>query len=314
MRRLLAGMALALAIATATAMKQAEKKRSSASFSEEKEHNPHNNQDLEGGMPHLSYVASYEIVNEFPHDEHAFTQGLAMHDDGTMYESDGLYRQSCVRQVDISSGKTIRRVDNEANVFAEGIEVVNDRIVQLSWLNHELFEYDRSDLRLVRQLPLPIGREGWGLTWDGQTLYLTDSGSSLYHLTMSTYSKIRQVEIVDPKLGNKTIWGVNELEWVRGELWGNVYPMYQHKASQCIVRINATTGHVIGWIDGHGLLDRQRLRVTRDPFNLVLNGIAYHRPTSRIFVTGKMWDKMYEIKVKSTNLGPDHVIKVCSLG
>lgn len=192
--------------------------------------------------------------------------------------------------------------------------MVDGKLVQLSWKNHLAFEYNLSDLSLLRQFDLKVGSEGWGLTHDGSTLYLTDSGHELFHLSPETYGLVKRLAIVDPRLGHRRIYGVNELEWVEGELWGNVFPMYQHKASQCIVRIDASSGHVLGWIDAHGLFDRQSEHVRRQPMNAVLNGIAYHAKSDRLYVTGKMWDSMYRIRLVSTPHGPEYVSSRCSLG
>lgn len=120
--------------------------------------------------------------------------------------------------------------------------------------------------------------------------------------------------IHDPRLG-RDVFGVNELEWVEGELWGNVYPMYQGTHSECIVRINATSGEVLGWLDFRGLLARQRATVRMSPHNYVLNGIAYHEPTRQIYVTGKNWDQMYQVRLRpQPALGEDHVTAHCNLG
>lgn len=126
---------------------------------------------------------------------------------------------------------------------------------------------------------------------------------------------LKEVPILAPKLGHKKVHGVNELEWVNGELWGNIYPMYQHKSSECVVRIDANTGKVIGWVDLRGLLAKQRSSVRTNSRNFVLNGIAYHEQSGRLYVTGKKWDQMYQIRLKpAPHLGPDHVKSVCNLG
>ena len=186
-------------------------------------------------------------------------------------------------------------------------------------------EFSLKDLKLLRTLPLHIGHEGWGLALDpdGSKLYLTDSTDALYHLDSSSYAELAKLKIVDPRLsgadGNMgapfAIHGVNELEMVDGELWGNVYPMYQNSHSECIVRINATTGAVIGWIDMHGLLAKQRSQVRAQPHSLVLNGIAYHAKSGRLYVTGKQWDKMYQVRIKpAPNMDHNHVLRHCGLG
>jgi len=267
--------------------------------------------------PHAqTYVSTYEVIATFPHEPEAFTQGLAFDYDGTLYESDGLYRHSAVRSVDPQSGKDIKRVSNAESRFGEGIVVLGDRLLQLCWKCHVLNEYSLPSLTFVRSVPLNVGKEGWGLATDGALLYLTDSGSSLYHLEPGTYKLLATLPIRDPRLsGGKLIYGVNELEWVAGELWGNVYPMYQRKHSECIVRINATSGQVNGWIDMRGLLAQQRGTVKANAHSYVLNGIAYHPPSQRLYVTGKKWDYMYQVRLQAApQLGPQHVAAVCNLG
>jgi len=146
-------------------------------------------------------------------------------------------------------------------------------------------------------------------------LYVTDSGASLFHVDPTTYEVVRKLPIIDRRLGGKHIHGVNELEWVDGELWGNVYPMYQRSYSECIVRINASTGRVLGWLDMRGLFARQRPTVRAQPMSFVLNGIAFHAPSKRLIVTGKRWDEMYQVHLQPlTDAGPEHIESVCNLG
>ncbi len=175
------------------------------------------------------------------------------------------------------------------------------------------------DLKKVKTHPLEIGAEGWGLAADGDKLYLTDSTDALYTLALADYRQLSKKTIVDPKLGTSgkpfPIYGVNELEMVGSELWGNVYPMYQGSHSECIARIDPTSGEVKGWIDMHGLFDKQSARVRRNPGSYVLNGIAYHGPSGRLYVTGKQWDKMYQVRIKpAPELDAAHVKANCGLG
>jgi len=262
-----------------------------------------------------AYVSKYEIIHEFPHDPTAFTQGLAFDPHGNLYESDGLYGRSAVRSVEVNSGRSQNRTANAAPVFGEGIVVIGQKLVQLSWRNQMVFEYSLPGLKLLKSRPVHIGAEGWGIATDGQVLFITDSGSSLFHVDPATWGVIKEIPIVDPKLGSKKIYGVNELEMISGELWGNVYPLYQHKHSECVVRIDPKTGHVLGWVDFHGLLAKQRLDVRLHSHEYVLNGIAYHEPSHRLYVTGKQWDRMYQVRLKAApDLGPTHIRSVCNLG
>jgi len=192
--------------------------------------------------------------------------------------------------------------------------VLGSKLIQLCWKKSSIFEYSLPDLNQIREVHVRIGQQGWGLATDGKRLYVTDSGTRLFQIQPDTYKEEKSVEIIDPKLGKK-IFGVNELEWVGGELWGNVYPLYQDKHSECIVRFNATTGQVKGWIDMHGLLNKQSLAVRSRPHSYVLNGIAYHEASHRLYMTGKQWDYMYQVRIRpAPSLGVEHVRRVCNLG
>ncbi len=268
-----------------------------------------------------TYVSTYEVLAEYPHDPESFTQGLAFDPSGRLYESDGLYRNSAVREVDVRTGRHTVRTANDRDHFAEGIEAVDGKLLQLTWQNKVLNEFSLPGLAHLRTVPMAVGQEGWGLTSDGEKLFLTDSTDALYHLDKRTYAELAKLSITDPKLRpshhykDTPIYGANELEMVRGELWANVYPMYQNAHSECVARINPSTGVVIGWVDLTGLFARQRSDVRQQPMNYVLNGIAYHNATNRLYVTGKKWDKMYHIAVKpAPELGAEHVRKACNLG
>jgi len=273
--------------------------------------------------PHkaLGYVSKYEIIETHPHDPRAFTQGLIFDNAGTMYESLGMYGHSGVRSVDVRTGSAHASTSMRFQNFGEGIAILGDgkadsKLIQLTWKEHRIFEYKLPSLQLIRDVPQTFGREGWGVAYDGKQLYVTDSTDMLFHVDATTYQMTRQMKVIDPKLGNKAIHGVNELEWVNGELWGNVYPLYQGKHSECIVRIDPETGLVRGWIDMHGLFAMQSSKVRGQPHNNVLNGIAYHKQTDRLYVTGKMWENMYQVKiVQAPELSTtEHINRVCSLG
>jgi len=269
-----------------------------------------------------AYVSSYEIVNTFSHDINSFTQGLTFDVHGNLYESDGLYGKSMVRSVEVLTGNSKHKTANERSHFGEGLEVVGDRLVQLTWKEHTYHEYKLPSLEKLGSHPMPCYpdcKEGWGLAYDAHNahLYLTDSTDKLFKLDPKTLKPTQPpMQIYDKKLG-RAINGVNELEWVDGELWGNVFPMYQGTASECIVRINATDASVIGWIDMRGLLALQRAAVRAASRNYVLNGIAYHASSGRLYVTGKQWDHMYQVRIKpaaSEEQTAKHVHDVCSLG
>jgi glutamine cyclotransferase len=158
-----------------------------------------------------AYVSGYEIVNEYPHDPTAFTQGLAFGSDGTLYESDGLYRHSPVRVVELNTGKSIKSFANPSNVFGEGLVVHDNKLIQLSWKENVIHELTVPDLTLVRSLHKVIGHEGWGLASDGATLYVTDSGHELFHVDPATYEIRKRMPIIDARL------------YVTGKKWDHMY-------------------------------------------------------------------------------------------
>jgi glutamine cyclotransferase len=276
-----------------------------------------------------AYVSTYKVVTSWPHDPNAFTQGLAFDAHGALYESDGIYHKSAVRQVDVQTGQHRAKTPNPTNHFGEGIAVLGERMYQLTWREGVVHEFKLPSLTHVRQVTLPCSQlagaarchEGWGLALGevggAPRLLLTDSTDRLFHLDTETLQPIgRPMQIYDKRLG-RPVHGVNELEWVEGELWGNVYPMYQGTASECVVRINATDASVIGWVDFHGLFSQQRQAVRSQPHNYVLNGIAYHANSGRLYVTGKQWDRLYHVKIEPAEREaqtPAHVASVCDLG
>ena len=254
-----------------------------------------------------AYVLSYEVVATHPHDHSSFTQGLTFDRNSTLYESVGLYGESDVRTVDLASGAALRRTANAPEVFGEGLALAGDALIQLSWRENKVFEYDAASLALRREVDVDIGVEGWGVATDPgaeEVLYVTDGSATLYHVEPRTYRTLRRFEVVDAALG-APVSGLNELEFVsvggRSELWANVYPLREGLSSQCVVRLNATTGAVLGWIDLRGLRDEQREAVRASPHEYVLNGIAYDASRDLLLVTGKRWDKAYEIRVKPHN-------------
>ena len=162
-----------------------------------------------------TYVSGFEVVRTYPHDPSQFTQGLAFAPDGTLWESDGLYRHSVVRQVDIDSGKSLKSYSNPSSIFGEGAVVHDNKLIQLSWKENKIHEFSLPDLQLLRVVDVHIGKEGWGLASDGHSLYITDSGYELFAVEPHTYRVLRRMPIVDPAM-QKRIHGVNELEWVHG--------------------------------------------------------------------------------------------------
>jgi glutaminyl-peptide cyclotransferase len=224
----------------------------------------------------------YEIVNQFPHDPEAFTQGL-VYDDGWLYESTGLYGRSSLRRVDLETGEVDLLLDLPADYFGEGITIWQDRIIQLTWREKTGFIYDKESFDLLGTFSYET--EGWGLTHDGQRLIVTDGSAHLYFWDPETLTEIDRVTVVDER-GNPVL-RLNELAYSEGELYANVWQ------TDRIVRIDPETGYVTGWIDLSGLLDGVPLTGPID----VLNGVTIDEENGRLFVTGKLWPLVFEIEL-----------------
>ena len=160
----------------------------------------------------LPYVSKYEVIKTYPHDSSAFTQGLAFGPNGELYESDGLYGRSILREVDVATGKSVRATRMSSTYFGEGAVAHGGKLIQLVWKRDAILEYSLPELRLLREVRVRIGREGWGLATDGSRLYLTDSSTRLYHVRPGTYAIESSVEIRDAALG-KPVHGLTELEY-----------------------------------------------------------------------------------------------------
>lgn len=226
---------------------------------------------------------SYLVVNTLPHDPAAFTQGL-VYQDGIFYEGTGLRGQSTLRQVDPATGQVLQGIRLPDQYFGEGIAILGDRLYQLTWQEKTGFVYDKDSFELLGTWTYE--GEGWGLTTDGQRLIMSDGTHELRFLDPETLQELGRIGVVDA--GGQPLARLNELEWVDGEVWANVWQTDQ------IARIDPTTGRLLGWIDLAGLLpeeDRAAQHVD------VLNGIAYDPVTGRLFVTGKWWPKLFEIEL-----------------
>ena len=222
---------------------------------------------------------TYDVVNEYPHDQNAFTQGLVM-EEGVLYESTGLYGGSTLRRVDLETGNVLQSYALSNEFFGEGITVFGDRIIQLTWQNQKGFVYDKNSFDLLQEFSYPT--EGWGITTDGNQLIMSDGTANLYFLDPETFEKTGQVEVND----NGTVTNLNELEYINGEVYTNIWQ------TDKIAIINPHTGQVTGWIDLTGIYTQEN----NDP-NSVLNGIAYDAEGDRLFVTGKLWSQLFEIKL-----------------
>lgn len=225
-----------------------------------------------------------EVVAEYPHDINAYTQGLFFHE-GIMYESTGQYGESSLRMVNMKTGKPIKRKSVSKDYFVEGSVVFGGDMYVLTWMEKTAFVYDPKTLELKSQISYP--REGWGLTTDGESLIASDGTSNLYFL--DKYFKLKRY--VQVCLGMRPVRFLNELEYIDGKVWANVYTADE------IVIINPKTGAVEGVIDCKDLLPQDLRTYDTD----VLNGIAYDSQSGKIYLTGKNWPKLYEVKLIPTN-------------
>ncbi len=225
---------------------------------------------------------SYEVVRVYPHDREAFTQGLSFLD-GKLLESTGQEGQSTLRTVDLDSGQVIKKIDLAPQYFAEGITVLDGKIYQLTWQHQLGFIYDYQTFERVGEFNYQ--GEGWGLANDGTSLILSDGSNKIRFLDPNSFRVTRTISVADD---GKAVNNLNELEYINGEIYANIWH------DQRIVTINPQSGAVTAWIDCSGLLKKSE---TFDE-EAVLNGIAVDQATGRLFVTGKLWPKLFEIKIK----------------
>lgn len=221
-----------------------------------------------------------QVVKEYPHDPTSYTQGLFFHD-GQMYETTGENGQSTLRKVDLATGKALKRFNFDRKYFAEGSTILGENLYILTWTNKVAFVYDASTLDYKQTYTYP--HEGWGLTTDGTSLIASDGSSRLYFMD----GTFRQQKVLNVKMNGRSVSMLNELEWIDGKIWANVY------LTDLIVIINPSTGVVEGSVDCTGLLPQN----LRDENTDVLNGIAYNPDTKKIYLTGKNWKRLYEVKL-----------------
>ena len=226
-------------------------------------------------------VDGYRIVREYPHDPMAFTQGLIFLD-GRLYESTGLNRQSTIREVRLEDGKVLRSVSIPPQHFGEGLVNWGPDLLSLTWTDGVGFRWNRSDFRPKGQFRYP--GEGWGLTQDGKNIIMSDGTSNLRFLDPATMTEKKRVAVTHQ---GRPVERLNELEWVKGEIFANIW------MGRRIARIDPKSGKVKGWIDLSALAVEN---ANGDP-DAVLNGIAYDPKGDRLFVTGKNWAKLFEIKI-----------------
>jgi len=226
-------------------------------------------------------VDGYKVVKAYPHDPNAYTQGLIFRD-GVLYESTGLNGRSSLRKVKLETGEVLQQLPIPPDYFAEGLAEWKGQLVKLTWQNNVAFVYDRATFKRQRTFNYP--GEGWGLAEDATGFVLSDGSAHLRFMDPNTFAEVRRVTVMD---GGTTIDQLNELEVVNGEVWANVWHTNR------IARISPKTGKVVGWIDLSGLMaGGYRLDA-----EAVLNGIAYDAANRRLFVTGKLWPKLFEIAI-----------------
>ena len=228
-----------------------------------------------------AWIEGYRVVKQYPHDPAAYCQGLVF-DGGVLHESTGQRGTSSVRTVELETGKVLRKTDLSEQYFGEGLALVGERLIQLTWEEGVARIYERATLRAVDQFQYK--GEGWGLAFDGQHLIMSDGSEVLVFRDPQTFKEVRRVTV---RMKGKPLEEINELEMVEDELWANVWK------KDWIARIDPRTGEVLGIVDLTGIFDRS----TIDNEDAVLNGIAYDPKEKRLFVTGKLWPKLFEIEV-----------------
>ncbi|TDJ00907.1 MAG: glutaminyl-peptide cyclotransferase [Candidatus Dadabacteria bacterium] len=230
-------------------------------------------------------VFGYKIVNTYPHNTNSFTQGLIF-DKGVLYESTGLNGRSAVKIVDLKTGKTLKSHELPDNYFGEGIAIIENKIIQLTWRSKTGFVYDKKTLKLIKKFSYQT--QGWGITYDGKYLIISDGSAVLYFMDPNTFKVVGTLEVYGD---NGKVSKLNELEYINGEIYANIW------GTEKIAKINPKNGRVTAWIDLSGLLNKEDKKNRVD----VLNGIAFNSDKGSLFVTGKLWPKMFEIELVPKN-------------
>jgi glutamine cyclotransferase len=233
-------------------------------------------------------VYTYVVEKVFPHDTSAYTEGL-LYQDGYLYESTGLKGQSDLRKVDLNTGKVIQSVKLDPQYFGEGSAIVGDKIVMLTYTSKIGFVYDKTTFKLLKTFNNNVGIEGWGMAYDGKKLYMDDSTNRIWFLDKNNYNQTGYIEVYDDK---GPIQQVNELEYIDGKLYANIY------MSNNIIVIDPKTGAVSQTVDMSSLWPIKDRPAGFDSQDKVLNGIAWDAKGKRLFVTGKKWPHLYQIKLK----------------
>jgi glutaminyl-peptide cyclotransferase len=231
--------------------------------------------------PVIALEVGYEVVNKFPHDPGAFLQGLVWHNG--FFESTGQFGRSSLRRVEYPTGKVLQQVNLDSQYFGEGLAMVDNRLIQLTWQSHRGFVYDRDSFKQLREFKYDT--EGWGLTYDGKSLILSDGTNVLTFIDPDSFKTTRKLSV---KFNGTALRDLNELEYIDGEIWANVWH------TDRIVRIDPGSGQVKSYLNLAGILPEDE---KSDP-EAVLNGIAYDAQGKRIFVSGKLWPRIFEIRLK----------------
>jgi glutamine cyclotransferase len=231
---------------------------------------------------------TYDIVNAFPHDRGAFTEGLVFIN-GRLYESTGLNGQSTLREVNLATGAVVREITLPNQYFGEGLTVLGDKAYQLTWQNQLGFVYDLATFKQEAQFTYT--GEGWGLTTDGHSLIMSDGTSQIRFFDPATFAVQRTITVANQ---GQPVKDVNELEYIKGEIYANKWQ------TDYVLRIDPASGRVVGVIDFRDLLPS----ADRTPDTDVLNGIAYDAATDRLFITGKRWPKIFEVRLHPVNQAP----------
>lgn len=234
---------------------------------------------------------TYSVVNTFPHDTSAYTQGLS-YVNGKLLESTGEKGKSELRWVNLTSGKTLQKTKLEPQYFGEGSVQIGDKIIMLTWQENIGFIFDAQTFKQLGTFPYQNSREGWGLTFDGKNILRTDGTNRIWKMNLNTYKEEGYIEVYDDK---GAVNNLNELEYINGKIYANVY------LTNKIVIINSNSGNVEAEIDLSALVPKNHFKTAYEEQNNVLNGIAWDEKGKRLFVTGKKWPNLYEIKLLNYN-------------
>ena len=228
---------------------------------------------------------TYEVINTYPHDITAYTQGLEF-DGDLLYESTGLNGKSSLRKVDYRNGEILKNKPLDKSFFGEGLTILENRIIQLTWKSQKGFVYDKTSLNIEKSFPYQESKEGWGLCNDGNKLYKSDGSERIWQINSNNFIEESSIQVMTNKLAIKNL---NELEWVDGKIFANTYQFQK----DVVVIINPKNGAVEGVVDFSGLKEK----TSQHPQLNVFNGIAYHKKRKTFFVTGKNWDKLFEVNI-----------------